>query len=231
MHEKQRLDRASLKSELDHIKELNKQMSEDAVNLTRALKGDKRAQGNWGEVVLERILEDSGLREGHEYETQVSARSDEGQLQRPDVVVRLPEEKDIIIDSKVSLVDYERYVSAVDEDERQEALAAHVAAVKQHIAGLSFKEYEKLPGLRSLDFVLLFIPIESAFMAAFDSDRDMFRIAYDKNIIVVSPTTLLATLRTVQTIWRYERQNQNVEKIAQQAGRFTTRSSLSAGIP
>ena len=134
------------------------------------------------------------------------------------MVVRLPEDKDIIIDSKVSLVDYERYVSADDETERRDALQAHVRAVKQHIDGLSLKEYDKLEGLRSLDFVLLFIPIESAFMAAFDSEPGMFKTAYDKHIIVVSPTTLLATLRTVQTIWRYEHQNLNAEKIASQAG-------------
>lgn len=218
VYDKESRDRVSLMHELGQLKELNKQMSEDAVNLTRALKGDKKTQGNWGEVVLERVLEESGLRKGHEYDTQVSARSDEGQLRLPDVVVRLPEEKDIIIDSKVSLVDYERYVSSEDEEERAQALSAHVQAVRRHISSLSLKEYEKLEGLRSLDFVLLFIPIESAFMAAFDSDPDMFRVAYDKHIIVVSPTTLLATLRTVQTIWRYEHQNKNAEKIARQAG-------------
>jgi len=218
VYDKESRDRLSLLHELGNLKELNQRMSEDAVNLTRALKGDKKAQGNWGEVVLERVLEESGLRKGHEYETQFSTVSEDGQRRQPDVVVRLPEGKDIVIDSKVSLVDYERFVSAEDEKERQQALAAHVAAVKQHIAGLSFKEYEKLEGLRSLDFVLLFIPIESAFMAAFDSDPSMFKTAYDKQIIVVSPTTLLATLRTVQTIWRYEHQNRNAEKIARQAG-------------
>ena len=218
VYDKQSRDSASLRTELGQLKELNLKMSEDAVNLTRALKGDQKARGNWGEVVLERVLEESGLRKGHEYETQVGARSDEGRLRLPDVVVRLPEDKDIVIDSKVSLLDYERYVSAEDEDGRRQALAAHVASVRRHIADLSLKEYEKLPGLRSLDFVLLFIPIESAFMVAFDSDPDMFRVAYDKHIIVVSPTTLLATLRTVQTIWRYEHQNRNVEKIARQAG-------------
>ncbi len=218
VYDKESRDRVSLLHELGNLKELNQRMSEDAVNLTRALKGDKKTQGNWGEVVLERVLEESGLRKGHEYETQVSQVSEEGQRRMPDVVVRLPEGKDIIIDSKVSLVDYERYVSAEDEEDRRQALAAHVQAVKQHISGLSVKEYEKLEGLRSLDFVLMFIPIESAFMAAFNSDPSMFKTAYDKQIIVVSPTTLLATLRTVQTIWRYEHQNRNAEKIARQAG-------------
>jgi DNA recombination protein RmuC len=218
VYDKETRDRVSLIHELGQLKELNKQMSEDALNLTRALKGDKKAQGNWGEVVLERVLEESGLRKGHEYETQFSSKNEQGQRRLPDVVVRLPEEKDIVIDSKVSLVDYERYVSSEDESEKQAALAAHVQAIKNHIAGLSIKEYENLEGLRSLDFVLLFIPIESAFMAAFDSEPGMFKTAYDKQVIVVSPTTLLATLRTVQTIWRYEQQNKNAEKIARQAG-------------
>jgi DNA recombination protein RmuC len=218
VYDKESRDRVSLLHELANLKQLNMRMSEDATNLTKALKGDKKTQGNWGEVVLERVLEDSGLRKGHEYETQFSAVSADGQRRLPDVVVRLPDEKDIIIDSKVSLVDYERYVSAETDEDRQLFLAAHVRAIKQHISGLSLKEYEQLEGLRSLDFVLLFIPIESAFMAAFNSDPTMFKTAYDKQIIVVSPTTLLATLRTVQTIWRYEHQNLNAEKIAQQAG-------------
>jgi DNA recombination protein RmuC len=211
-------DRVSLMHELNQLKQLNKQMSEDAVNLTRALKGDKKTQGNWGEVVLERVLEESGLRKGYEYETQVSLQSAGGKRRMPDVVVRLPEEKDIIIDAKVSLVDYSRYVASDDETEKRSALAAHVQAIKNHITGLSIKDYDGLEGVRTLDFVLMFIPIESAFMAAFDSEPEMFRTAYDKQVIVVSPTTLLATLRTVQSIWRYEQQNKNAEKIANQAG-------------
>ncbi|MCX2981203.1 DNA recombination protein RmuC [Halieaceae bacterium IMCC14734] len=211
-------DRVSLLHELNQLKLLNKQMSEDAVNLTRALKGDKKAQGNWGEVVLERVLEESGLRKGYEYETQVSLQSAGGERRMPDVVVRLPEEKDIIIDAKVSLVDYSRYVASDDELEKRAALAGHVQAIKNHIKGLSIKDYDGLEGVRTLDFVLMFIPIESAFMAAFDAEPDMFRTAYDKQVIVVSPTTLLATLRTVQSIWRYEQQNKNAEKIANQAG-------------
>jgi DNA recombination protein RmuC len=218
VYDKESRDRVSLLAELGQLKQLNKQMSEDAVNLTRALKGDRKTQGNWGEVVLERVLEESGLRKGHEYETQVSALSEDGARRQPDVIVRLPDNKDIVIDSKVSLSAYERYVSAEEEAQKKIELQAHVAAIRQHIDSLSLKEYEKLEGLRSLDFVLLFIPIESAFIAAFDSDPGMFKIAYDKQIIVVSPTTLLATLRTVQTIWRYEQQNRNAEKIASQAG-------------
>ena len=218
VYDRETRDRLSLRHEINSLKQLNQRMSEDAVNLTRALKGDKKAQGNWGEIVLERVLEESGLRRGHEYETQFSATSRDGQRRQPDVIIRLPEGRDIIVDSKVSLVAYERFVVSEDEEEKRQALATHVLAVKQHIDSLSLKEYEQLEGVNSLDFVLLFIPIESAFMAAFDSDPSMFASAYDKHIIVVSPTTLLATLRTVQTIWRYEHQNRNAEKIAAQAG-------------
>jgi DNA recombination protein RmuC len=164
------------------------------------------------------VLEESGLRKGHEYETQVSMSGTDGKRRAPDVIVRLPENKDIVIDAKVSLVHYERYCSATNEQERQQALKQHAASVKQHIDGLSIKAYENLEGLRTLDFVFIFIPIESAFMSAFEYDQAMFQQAYDKNIIVVGPTTLLATLRTVQSIWRYERQNKNAEEIARQAG-------------
>ena len=218
VYDKESKERVSLLHELAHLKTLNQKMSEDALNLTKALKGDKKTQGNWGEVILERVLEDSGLRKGKEYETQLSFKGEGGKRFMPDVVVRLPDDKDIVIDSKVSLVDYERYSSSEDALERDQALKAHVQAIKQHIESLSIKGYEGLEGLRTLDFVLIFIPIESAFMAAFDADPSMFKLAYDKQIIVVSPTTLLATLRTVQSIWRYEQQNRNAEKIAKQAG-------------
>lgn len=211
-------DRTSLRAELQHLQGLNQRIGEEALNLTRALKGDNKRQGNWGEVVLERVLEESGLRKGHEYETQLKQQSDDGQRRYPDVVVRLPDDKDIVIDAKVTLVAYERYVNAIDDAERDAALRQHVAAMRAHINGLSLKQYDDLPGLRSLDFVLIFIPIEAAFLAAFEHDAALFREAYEKNIIVVSPTTLLATLRTVQTIWRYERQNANADAIARQAG-------------
>lgn len=218
VYDKESKERLSLLHEVGQLKSLNEQMSQDAINLTRALKGDKKTQGNWGEVVLERVLEESGLRKGHEYITQTSYKTEDGQRRVPDVVVRLPEEKDIVIDSKVSLVDYERYTSSDDETERSEALRAHILAIRTHIESLSFKDYEQLQGLRTLDFVLIFIPIESAFMTAFDADPEMFSKAYERHIIVVSPTTLLATLRTVTSIWRYEQQNRNAEKIAAQAG-------------
>ncbi len=218
VYDKDSKERVSLVAELGQLKQLNQQMSTDALNLTNALKGDNKAQGNWGEVILERVLEESGLHKGREYDTQVSLKSEQGQRRNPDIIIRLPENKDIIIDSKVSLLHYERYCNSDDESERQQALKEHIASVRGHINGLSIKDYEKLDGIRTLDFVFIFIPIESAFMAAFEHDQAMFKDAYEKNIIVVGPTTLLATLRTVQSIWRYERQNKNAEEIARQAG-------------
>ena len=217
IYDKDSKERISLQAELGQLKQLNQQMSTDAVNLTNALKGDNKAQGNWGEVILERVLEESGLQKGREYEVQQSFSTAEGRSQ-PDVIVRLPEEKDLIIDSKVSLLGYERYCSADSEVGKKQALKQHIDSVRAHIKALSNKNYEGIEGLRTLDFVLIFIPIEPAFMAAFEQDQSMFREAYEKNIIVVSPTTLLATLRTIQSIWRYENQNKNAEEIARQAG-------------
>lgn len=211
-------ERFALKEQLTRLEGLNRQISDDASNLTKALKGDKKLQGNWGEVILSRVLEESGLREGHEYVTQFSVTDEEGQRRLPDVIVRLPENRDIVIDAKVSLVDYERYCSSEDESERERALKAHTSALRNHIRLLSEKRYEDLPGLRTLDFVFLFMPVESAFMLAVEHDPALFREAFDKKIIIVSPTTLLATLRTVESIWRYERQNRNAEQIAKEAG-------------
>ncbi|MEX1670202.1 DNA recombination protein RmuC [Zhongshania guokunii] len=211
-------ERGELKEQLKNLQEMNRNISKEAQNLTRALKGDNKAQGNWGEVILERVLEESGLRKGHEYLTQQSFTDDSGKRRQPDVIVRLPDDKDIVIDAKVSLIAYERYCSSEDEAERQAFLREHALSVKAHINGLSTKGYEHIEDLRTLDFVFIFIPVEAAFMAAFEHDPELFRSAYEKNIIVVGPTTLLATLRTVQSIWRYERQNQNAEKIAKEAG-------------
>ena len=177
-------------------------------------------------VLLERVLEQSGLRKGTEYETQVNLQAEDGSRRLPDVIIRLPDNKDVVVDSKVSLVDYEQYINAETDLEKESYLQRHVSAIANHISGLSIKEYDKLEGIRSLDFVLLFIPIESAFMAAFDADPGMFKKAYDKQVIVVSPTTLLATLRTIQTLWRYEHQNRNAEKIAAQAGGIFDQFSL-----
>lgn len=211
-------ERFALKEQLTRLESLNRQISDDASNLTKALKGDKKLQGNWGEVILSRVLEESGLREGHEYVTQFSVTDEDGQRRLPDVIVRLPENRDIVIDAKVSLVDYEKYCASDDEAERERALKAHTNALRNHIKLLSEKRYEDLPGLRTLDFVFLFMPVEAAFMLAVEHDPALFREAFDKKIIIVSPTTLLATLRTVESIWRYERQNRNAEKIAKEAG-------------
>jgi len=218
VYEKESKDRISLFHEIKHLKDLNQKISDDAVNLTNALKGQTKTQGTWGEVILERVLEESGLHNGREYETQGSFTSAEGKRLRPDVIVHLPEGKDIIIDSKVSLTAYERYCSSDNDNQRQIALKEHITSLKAHIKGLSVKNYEDLPDIKSLDFVLLFVPIESAFITAVENDRNIFREAFDKNIIVVSPTTLLATLKTVHNIWRYEYQNLNALEIAEKAG-------------
>jgi len=211
-------DRSSLKQELSHLRQLNIEMNREAVNLTRALKGDNKTQGNWGELVLQRVLEQSGLRAGIEYDAQGAFRDADNRLLKPDVIVHLPENKDVIIDSKVSLVAYERYCNEEDANLRQHALQQHVLAVKQHITTLSEKDYSSLVGINSLDFVLLFMPIESAFMVAFQADDSLFNHAFERRIVVVAPTTLLATLRTIENIWRYERQNNNAQVIAERAG-------------
>lgn len=218
VYDKESKERVSLLSEIVHLKSLNQQISQDAINLTKALKGESKTQGNWGEVILERVLEESGLRKGREYDVQQSLKDEQGRRMLPDVIVRLPNEKDIVIDSKVSLTDYERYCSAEGEDERNQYLKSHIQSLRKHIDTLSKKNYDNLEGLRSLDFVFIFVPIEAAFLVAVEHDPEMFSAAYDKHIIIVSPTTLLATLRTVESIWRYERQNRNAEKIAAEAG-------------
>ena len=219
VHHQDVQQRAALQGQLDLLKQLNQQMNDEARNLTRALKGDKKAQGNWGELVLERVLEQCGLRAGHEYEVQGSYRDGDNRLLRPDVVVHLPEGKEIVVDSKVSLVAWSDYVAAEDEVGRERALRAHVAAVRNHVNSLSAKDYTELKGVRSLDFVLMFMPIEAAFMAAFQHDEKLFGDAFEKRIAVVTPTTLLATMRTVESLWRNERQNENSARIAEQAGR------------
>lgn len=211
-------DRISLREEIVSLRRDTQKMNQEALNLTRALKGDHKTQGNWGEMILEKVLEQSGLRKGIEYETQASLRDEDNRMFKPDVIIRLPDNKDVIIDSKVSLVAYERYCSAEDDHQRIEALKQHTEAVRNHIKGLSGKDYSSLKGLRSLDFVLLFMPIEAAFMAAFQADEKLFSDAFEHQIVVVTPTTLLATLRTIQNIWRYEQQNENARLIADKAG-------------
>jgi DNA recombination protein RmuC len=216
---KESIDRnAALRQQLSSLKEMNLQMSQDAQNLVKALKGDTKVQGDWGELQLEKILERSGLRKGQEYTIQESYTTEEGNRRRPDVIVNLPEEKKIIIDSKVSLVDYERLVSAEDDDKKNIHLKAFINSVKRHIKDLSDKEYQNLFQDESLDFVLMFIPIEPAFSIAIQYGENLYVDAYDKNIIIVSPSTLLATLRTIANIWKQEYQNRNVIEIAKQSG-------------
>jgi len=210
-------DRTLLKDELSRLKEMNNQLSQDAHNLTNALKGESKTQGNWGEIVLERILEDSGLSEGREYELQVNLKSDEGKRYLPDVVIHLPEGRDIIVDSKVSLTAYERFVNEKDEFAKEVALKEHILSISKHIKELSTKEYDKLEGVNTLDFVLLFMPVEGAFLLALEQDGEFFKKAYDSNILVVSPSTLLVTLRTIEHIWRTQRQQDNALKIAEEA--------------
>ena len=214
-------ERASLKTEIMGLKELNLQITQDAAALTKALKGDNKTQGNWGEVVLERILKESGLREGHEFDTQVALKNADGKSYQPDVVVHLPNDKDVVIDSKVSLAAYERYFNQQDDDvARALHLKEHVNSLRNHIKELGKKDYQDLKGLRSLDYVLLFIPIESAFLLAADHAPDLLKLAFDNNIMLVSPTNLLVALRTINNIWQYEYQNQNAQLIAEHAAKL-----------
>jgi DNA recombination protein RmuC len=210
--------RASLLSEVRQLKELNVKLNQEAINLTKALTGDKKIQGAWGEMVLERVLEQSGLRKGYEYATQEGYRDNDNSLYKPDVIVHLPHSKDIVIDSKVSLIAYEGYCKATSKDQEKLTIQAHITAIKNHIKTLSEKDYSSLKGVNSLDFVLLFIPIEAAFVAAYTHDEKLLAQAFDEKIIIVTPTTLLATLKTIENLWRYEKQNQNAQDIAQRAG-------------
>jgi DNA recombination protein RmuC len=211
-------ERAGLSEQIKMLHELNQQMSKDANNLTKALKGETKTQGNWGEFILERVLEKSGLVKGQEYAVQESITDEEGKRLQPDVVIYLPENKCIIIDSKVSLVGYERYCSADDDTVRISALKEHISSIKKHITNLSAKNYQNLYGIKSLDFVLLFMPIEPAFSLAVQNDMGLFNDAFERNIVIVSPSTLLATLRTIASIWRQENQNRNALEIARQSG-------------
>jgi DNA recombination protein RmuC len=208
---------SALKEQLLGLKDLNQQMTKEATNLTRALKGDSKMQGNWGELVLERVLEKSGLEKDREYFVQQSFTTAEGSRVLPDVVLHLPDNKRMIIDSKVSLTDYERYVNA-DEDNRPQFLKAHVNSIRKHVDQLSDKKYEDLYDIQSPDFVLMFIPIEPAFAIAINDDNTLYNKAFEKNIVIVTPSTLLATLRTIDTMWNNEKQQQNAIEIARQAG-------------
>ncbi|MBC2744325.1 MAG: DNA recombination protein RmuC [Desulfosarcina sp.] len=218
VYDKESRDRVALVNEINHLKNLNERIGKDALNLTNALKGDVKTLGGWGEVILERILEASGLEKGRAYETQVSLAGASGSRYQPDVIVRLPEGRDVIVDAKVSLKAYERYHASADETVRATAIKEHLASLRTHLKGLSEKHYEDLEGIRTLDFVLMFVPIEGAFFAAVEHDRSLFTEAFEKNVILVSPSTLLVTLRTIHNIWRYADQNENALEIARQAG-------------
>jgi len=218
VYDKENADRNKLVGQISELQKQTLQISADAVSLANALRGDNKAQGNWGEFVLEKLLEDSGLTKGREYDTQVALKDDSGKRKNPDVIVHLPEGRDIVIDAKVSLVDYERYFHAEDEDSKQQCLRQHLSSLRAHIKGLSGKDYESLEGVNSLDFVLIFVSVEAAFMLALDQDPDMMRDAYDRGIIVVSPSTLMVTLRTIKNLWRYADQNRNAQLIADKAG-------------
>ncbi len=218
VYDKETKDRLSLYHEIKNLKTLNEQMSQDAINLTKALKGESKKRGNWGEVILERVLEESGLKNGREYETQGSFRDENNKLFYPDVVVHLPDNKDVVIDSKVSLIAYDRYCSLEDDAERKKALDEHLASIRNHVAELQGKNYEKLTGVNSLDMVLMFVPIEPALMLAFEYDEDLFRDAFKHRIYLVSPSTLTMNLQIIHNVWRNEYQNQNAKKIAKSAG-------------
>ncbi|HEY0178186.1 MAG TPA: DNA recombination protein RmuC, partial [Dokdonella sp.] len=219
-HANEQRERGMLAQEIQSLKQLNQRISEDAVNLARALRGDNRTQGAWGELVLERLLETAGLQAGREYELQVSFSVEDGGRQRPDVIVRLPDDKDIVIDAKVSLVGWERFAGAADDGERALALREHLASLRRHIDGLSARDYSALAGLRTLDFVLLFVPVEAAFIEAVRADAGLYGYALAKNISLVSPSTLMATLRTVSHLWRLEQRNVHAAEFARVAARL-----------
>ncbi len=217
-YDKESKERFSLAKEIKSLQELNSRISEEAVNLTNALKGDNKAQGSWGEFVLESILEKSGLVKGREYDVQVSLKAEDGSKSQPDVVVHLPESRDVIIDSKVSLKAWDAFCSSEDEENKADFLKQHVQSVRLHVKNLSGKGYQNLVGVNSLDYVLLFMPIEAAYSVVIQHDPELNQHAFERNIIFVGPTTLLTTLKTVHNLWRLVQQNQNANEIAKQAG-------------
>lgn len=211
-------EKAGLREQLKILTEQNARISDEANNLTKALKGDVKKQGNWGEMVLERVLEVSGLHRGREYEREEVSKSDDGANSRPDVVVKMPDNKHIIIDSKVSLVAYERWVEAEDEEVKKAALKEHLSSMKKHVTELADKNYPNLIGMNAPDFVMMFVPIEATVAVAIEADKELFAFAWQKHIVIVSPSTLLATLRTVSCVWKQAEQNKNAKEIARVSG-------------
>lgn len=214
----ERMERHNLKSEITKLVDLNLTMSKEAQNLTMALKGENKTQGNWGEMILENILERSGLRKGEEYFTQETVKDADGRISRPDVIVKLPDGKHLIVDSKVTLLAYEASVSADNEQDKEKFASAHVESLKTHINGLAGKKYHLSENIISPDFVMLFMPLEPAFAMAFKIKPELFETAWEKNVAIVSPTTLLTTLRTVASLWKQDRQQQNALEIAKRGG-------------
>ena len=213
VYDKESRDRSALSAELKILKELNNKISQDAINLTNALKGQNKTQGSWGEMVLEKVLESSGLRKGEEYIREKSLTSDDGKNYRPDVIVNLPNNRQVIIDAKTSLTSYEQYVSTQEDNEKNSFLKNHLISINNHINELSDKKYEKLNGVNTLDFIFMFIPIESALMLALENDKELFDKAFKKKIVLVSPTTLLVALKAVENSWRYEKQAQSTTEV------------------
>ncbi|HLP05498.1 MAG TPA: DNA recombination protein RmuC [Paludibacter sp.] len=217
-YDKELRDKISLREEVRKLTELNARVSEEANNLTRALKGDVKKQGNWGEIVLERVLERSGLIKGQEYEREKVLEGAGQNVQRPDVIIHLPDSKHIVVDSKVSLVAYERFVAAEQEEIRQASLKEHIASLRSHVKLLGEKNYQNARELNTPDFVLMFVPIEGSFSVAVQGDNELFSFAWERKIVIVSPTTLLATLRTIASIWKQENQTRNAQEIARLSG-------------
>ena len=209
---------AALRQQILGLREMNEQMSKETLNLTKALKGDSKMQGNWGELILERVLEKSGLEKGREYEVQQSFTTEEGNRVQPDVVINLPDGKKMIVDSKVTLTAYEKYINEEDDNLKSQFLKEHLVSLKRHVDQLSEKNYHDLYQMESPDFVLLFIPIESAFALALNEDTTLYNKAFEKNIVIVTPSTLLATLRTIDSMWTNQKQQENAVEIARQAG-------------
>ncbi len=219
-YEKESKERVSLKVEIANLRELNQQINQEAKNLTNALTKDNKAMGDWGEMQLERILEDVGLTKGREYEVQGVYENEDGAKLRPDFIVHLPEGKDIVIDSKVTLDSYVNYCSAEEKNNKEQALKGLIASVKTHVKGLKDKDYRDLKGVGSLDFVLMFIPVEGALMLALETEPQLFKEAFEAGVMIVGPTTLMGTLRTIERIWRFEKQNKNAQKMAEEAGKI-----------